>query len=128
MEVEFADALRRAPRGLEREAEARGEPVDGQRLGVLKLDALRPARGDGEDPCGEGGAPAPLVVLLQQAGVNLLLFDGGVNALGAPLLHHHAGDARVAVPDGEVRHGRARREVEQVLAFEGLRRVAVENL
>src|SRR5438128_12421345 len=126
VQAELADVLRVAERRLQRKSEMRDETFDRQHLRVLQLDALRAESGDGPDLRVEGGAALVLVVLLQETGIDLRLLQLTIDGVGAALLKHDAGDARVRVPDGEVGDGGSGRQREQILAFERLPRVVLE--
>ena len=69
-----------------------------------------------------------LIVLLKQTRINRLLFDLAIDGVSPALLHHHARNARIIVPNGEVRNGCVGRERKQVFAFERLRGVVVVDL
>src|SRR6185369_11291090 len=106
----------------------RHETVDRQNLRVLDFDALRSVGWNRKYLRGERRTTFMLVVLLQESGIDLLLLDLTIGFVRTALFHHHAGNANVRVPDGEVEDRSCLREREQVLAFESLCRVVVEYL
>src|SRR5262249_18746508 len=69
-----------------------------------------------------------LVVLLEQTRIDLLVFDLGIDLIGATPLQNHSGQPQVAVPYRKIGYGRLRRQSEKVFTFQNLIRVTVENL
>src|SRR5262245_46283473 len=128
IDLQLPDALRRAEGWPQREAEMRGQVFDRRHFGVLQLYALRAVSRDGEDLGRESGSPAALVVLLKQTRIDLLVFDLGIDLIGAAFFQNHSGQSQVAVPHRETCYERSRRPGEQVFSFQNLIRMTVENL
>ena len=98
----------------------RRETLNRQHLRVLDFNALRSVGWNRKYFRGERRTTFMLVVLLQKSGIDLLLLDLAIGLVRASLLHHHAGNANVRVPHGEVEDRSSLREREQILGFEGL--------
>ena len=102
MQVELSDVLRVTEGWFQWKSEMRGETFDRKHLRVFHLHALRAVRVDWKNFGGESRLAFVFIVLLKQARINHLLLNLAIDGIGSALLHHHAGNTNVVVPDGEV--------------------------
>src|SRR2546430_1960590 len=112
VQVELSDVLRVTKGWFQWKSEMRGETLDREHLCVFRLHALRAVRVDWKNFGGESRLAFVFIVLLKQARINHLLLNLAIDCISSVLLHHHAGNACVVVPDGEVRNGRIGRQGE----------------
>jgi len=124
--------LRAVCGGAQRQRKFGAQILDRHALVVADLEALGSERRNGHDARAEDvaahGFAGLALALLEQAGIDGLPAQAVVDLFGAPAFDDDARDAGHVIPDGEIGDQAARRQRENIVAFEHVAGVVAEDL